>query len=271
MQTDIIIGVTIGIIGIIIGIFGSYYFYRKSLREKAPCWVIRSNNLIKGFSSRFQNLQVLFKGKQVENLTISKVMFWNDGAETIKNDDIETVNRIRISTTKEVSLLDAKILATNNHSSQFEVNLDEENNCVYLEFDYLDKKQGAVVQVIHTGSSSQDLEVIGDIKGVKVITQKGLTPKWVKLTKRFKISSKLGRNATIFTGMVLGVVYVVYGTLNSLFPSVVSFFSTKTGRFDEWFFSVIMISLGILLLVMSFGLLRQTNIAPKGLEIIEKD
>mgnify|MGYP001766436755 CR=1 FL=1 len=83
MQTDII-GVTIGIIGIVIGIFGSYYFYRKSLREKAPCWVIRSNNLVNGFSSKVQNLQVLFKGNQVENLTISKVVFWNNGKETIK-------------------------------------------------------------------------------------------------------------------------------------------------------------------------------------------
>ena len=183
----------------------------------------------------------------------------------LKKDDIETVNRIRISTTKEVSLLDAKILASNNHSSQFEVNLDEENNCVYLEFDYLDEKQGAVVQVIHTGSSSQDLEVIGDIKGVKFITHKGLTSKWVKLVKRF-FPTTIGKK-TVYSIKVLALFYFVLGALIIVY-GVIYFSSIPL---EILISSAFFIFASILLYIIPYRFLRGNSVVPKGLEIFYED
>ncbi|MCD4751453.1 MAG: hypothetical protein K8R40_00085 [Anaerolineaceae bacterium] len=59
MQTDIV-GLLVGVVGILIGTFVSYYFYRKSLRLKAPYWTVRSYNLIQGYSTKSDFLKVLF-------------------------------------------------------------------------------------------------------------------------------------------------------------------------------------------------------------------
>lgn len=273
MQTDIV-GVTIGIVGIVIGIIVSYYFYRKSLREKAPYWAISSNNLIQGFSSKVQDLQVIFQEKKVENLTISKILFWNNGAETIDKDDIGTINHIRIIPKKNILLLDGKILASNNESSQFNVRLNEDENCAYLDFAYLDEKQGAVIQIIHTGTSSQDLEVVGKIKGVKTIYQRTLTPKWVKFIGRLKPNSKESKELLGFFGMGLGIAYIVVSAiriipspLRDLLPST----EPTNPQSTELFNSLLTLLSGILLFLMAYVLMRQVNIAPKGLEVFDKD
>jgi hypothetical protein len=44
--------------------------------------------LIKDFSKKLVNLEVLYSGSKVENLTVSKVALWNDGNETIRQEDI---------------------------------------------------------------------------------------------------------------------------------------------------------------------------------------
>jgi len=169
-------GEIIGVLGILVGAAVSYYFYYKSKREKSPCWAIKSNNLISGFESELPDLQILYKAKNLKNLTISKILFWNDGAETINEKDLETINPLRIISRENIKLLDVKILESNNNSSQITTTFDENNNCINLLFDYLDKNQGCVIQVIHTGLSSNDLCIVGDIKGVLSFNKKGAYP-----------------------------------------------------------------------------------------------
>lgn len=169
MQTDII-GVTIGIIGIVIGVIVSYYFYKKSLRIKEPVYCIRSNNVISGAKSKYENLKVLYFKTAVENFTVSKILFFNQGSETITRNDIATSYSLRI-TTKDCELLDASVLQANKPSNNFSLSWDKSGEFVYIDFDYLDKNQGGVIQVAHTGLDSNNLEVQGDIVGVHKLIQ----------------------------------------------------------------------------------------------------
>jgi hypothetical protein len=177
MQTDII-GVTIGIIGIVIGIAVSYYFYKKSIRIKEPVYSIKSNNLISGNVSTFENLNISYKDYRVQNVTVSKILFYNRGAETITLEDTQTDNRVRIIAKEDVKILDASILQTNFSSNHFWIPstpLDytpaSEGKEALISFKYLDKNHGAVYQVIHTGTSSENIGVAGDIMGVQAITE----------------------------------------------------------------------------------------------------
>jgi hypothetical protein len=168
MQTDII-GVTIGILGIVIGIVVSYYFYKKSVRIKEPVYSIKSNNVISGSQSKYERLRVLYEDTEIENFTVSKILFFNQGSETITRQDIETSSPLRISC-KNCDFLDISTLQVNKPSNNFDI-LQEATERVLISFEYLDKNQGGVIQVIHTGLSSEDLEVYGDIKGVEKLSQ----------------------------------------------------------------------------------------------------
>ncbi len=172
MKTDYI-GYGLAIVGIIV----SYYFYIKSKRNKEPVYSIKSVNVISDYSSKYQALKVIYRGSKVENFTVTKILLYNRGAETITKQDIETINHLRIIGKDTTALLDAKILQANNASNNFDVFLDkepyiEQKAKIYLiDFDYINKDQGAVIEVIHTGLTSADIVIVGDIIGVQNLTE----------------------------------------------------------------------------------------------------
>src|SRR6266545_2886551 len=123
MSIDTILGIVGTVLGVI-GLITGYYFYRKSLRNKEPYVSFKENNLIQGYISKFEGLEVLYRGHKVETLTVSKIIFWNGGAETIHRSDITTTDPIRVvGTNDDVKILDVKIVASNNGASQFSCTL----------------------------------------------------------------------------------------------------------------------------------------------------
>jgi hypothetical protein len=165
------IDTVLGIVGTILGILGlitGYVFYRKSLRVKEPCWAIRSNNLIQDNISQMSGLEIEYKGHEVQTLTVSKVLFWNKGFETINRDDIVAANPLRIKCSDDVQLLDTKILSENTPSNRFSIEIDDTKSFGNMTFDYMDKDDGVIIQIIHTGTSSSDIAIVGNIKGATV-------------------------------------------------------------------------------------------------------
>ena len=82
MTIDTILGIAGAVIGVL-GIVTGYVFYLKSKREKEPCYSEDDVNLIKGYSSIFKDLSIKYQRKPIENLTVSKLVFWNNGNEII--------------------------------------------------------------------------------------------------------------------------------------------------------------------------------------------
>ncbi len=141
------------------------FFYIKSRRNKRPVYIKRSANIIQDFSSKLSDLIIKYKNETVINLTITKITFWNDGRETINNTDIAEADPIRILASSDTKILSAKVIYCSNPANRFCISDIEDGNSFKLSFDYIDKNEGGIVQIIHTGKSSQDINVKGIIKG----------------------------------------------------------------------------------------------------------
>lgn len=155
--------------GLLLGIFGSvssYVFYRRSIRDKEPYWAIQTVNLFKDYSSTVDGLEVKYSGEKIRDLSVSKVAFWNSGRLTVDKMDLTEQDPLRIQAGGESRVLSAQLISKNNVASQPVLSQSLDRKKVFLEFDYLDQGQGFVVQVIHEGTSSQDIELKGSIKGV---------------------------------------------------------------------------------------------------------
>jgi hypothetical protein len=150
-------------------------FFHKSRRIKEPCWAVRSINLIKGYSARLRDLDVLFRGERVENLSISRIAFWNHGSDTINAADIPTKSPLQI-TVKDIRLLDIRILQTNHDSCNFSVELDKNGTSARIGFDYCDRGQGVVLQVVHTGTGATDIVLEGKVKGAPLERREIVSP-----------------------------------------------------------------------------------------------
>jgi hypothetical protein len=62
-------------------------------------------------------------------------------------------------------ILDVKVVQVSHEPSLFTIHLADDGTSAALRFDFLDHDHGAVMQVIHTGSSGSALTVTGTIKG----------------------------------------------------------------------------------------------------------
>ena len=255
------LGFILGVISIVL----AFVFYKKSIRAKEPCWSIRNINLVRGFGSTIQDLEIFYKKQEVENLSVSKIIFWNNGSETLNFSDISQTNILKIIPAKEsVKLLDTKILSANSETSQFASEIN--NNEALLRFDYLDQGQGALIQVFHTGTSSQDLILKGAIKGVSklkriAIRQPLLPLPLPRIIEEKVLKSLKPRNRyrfAIFIWLIIGVFAITIGIYSLFFsPTPVE----PKDKFPIILFSSIYAVLGFLVAYM-----HGKSLTPEGLD-----
>jgi len=224
------IGILIGILGLI----AAFVFYRKSLILKKPMWGIRTKSIVTNFISEIAFLNIKYRNKQVKNLSFSRLIFWNDGKNPIDNNDISDHNPLGIYVVQEeILILDAKIIEENSSASRIKINLHENKKCINIDFEYLNSNKGFVIELVHTGISSNDLVIKGDIKGVdrmiKVPYRRVERFWFANILFRFIRNNKTRRRinaiySLIFAGMTFWLLsYVMYNPEKGNWNSVVIF------------------------------------------------
>lgn len=148
----------IGVIGVIITI--------KGLRYMKPRYSIRSNNLIQNFAAKLTKLNILYDDEKISNVTVSKLIFWNDGNKTILDTDIASSDPFVVEGIEGVKILEVEKIFEKNKTNKFEVEVLEDGKKLAINFEYVDKNEGIIIQIVHTGKTSQDIKVGGTIKGV---------------------------------------------------------------------------------------------------------
>lgn len=206
-----IVSLLIAILGIILSI----YFYQRSLKLKKPIFLVRTINLVKQNVNKIESVEILYKGDKIQNLSISKIALWNDGKDTINFNDIAQNNPIKISIDESYQILDAEIIFQKNPSNDFRIELQPNQKSAILTFDYFDFAEGTIINVYHTGESSQNISLTGTVKSVRNIARKTSHITFVpslfqdffesKLSKR-----KLSRKKTIgWLTIALGILMVL--------------------------------------------------------------
>ncbi|WP_407281591.1 hypothetical protein V7O61_12505 [Methanolobus sp. WCC1] len=155
----------LSIILAVLSILVTVFIYIKSKREKKPLYSSKSNNIFQGLSGKFKPLKIHFNEDSIGDLTVTKICFWNGGKETINSHDIPTSSPLKLTSTGDYKILDANILEISNKSNNFRCSLSSDLSEVPLFFDYIDKNDGVVIQLMHTGKSGDDIIFEGIVKG----------------------------------------------------------------------------------------------------------
>jgi len=252
MTIETIIGIAGGAI---IGLIITHIYYRIEKRRRELCWCIDSTGLIKGYSSLFEKLKIQHGGQRIENLMVSKIVFWNNGNETIDGDDIAIPLVIIPNDTTNTQILDVKVIKFSTVGNRFDAHKMADDPEVNLRFDYLDAQQGAVIQVIHTGVSTLPLWVEGEVKGVNNIEHKSKRPDLVSQMPRLFVYFY----AVMMSSLVGAFVY------NSVFRG--------TPARSNWYVWILGVLWILVLVAVYFDIrqMRATAKIPKALSVFEKD
>lgn len=269
-QPDIeFIGFIVGILSLILSI----YLYCVAIKKKEPCWSARSTNLISGSSRKLENLDIKYRKERVENLTISKFIFWNKGKETIDGPDLLISNHLKIIGKNNTKFLEASIISESSGSNECQLIISSKSDSIEIHFSYLDMNQGFVAQIIHTGLSSDDILVEGDIKGVTSVKKWNDFPKWIKtLSKNMNKKTLNTILDSIFPLSLLLLTCEATLTLlekKGIITIPISEYLSKEIPI-EIAFPLVMI-LFIIMLILYYMILRNRKIGPKSLEAFNEE
>jgi hypothetical protein len=111
------------------------------------------------------DLQILFRGRNVPRVTKSVIVLWNSGSATIRGTDIVPSDPIILRYPEGTEVLSARIVGVTRDVNAVSVTTMPNGNEVRCEFDYLDPKDGAVFEVVHTGERGNP-KVGGTVRGM---------------------------------------------------------------------------------------------------------
>jgi len=154
------------------GILLAIIFYFRSQKNKTPCYEEASNTIIEGLHKSLDGLEIHYKGNIQERITVTKVAFWNDGKETIDKSDTVEKDPLRIELPNSIEVLDIQVIDVSSNSNSVSIKnaiVTKDKTTYTLDFEYLDNNDYFVIQIIHNGSSQEELGIEGKIKGVKRI------------------------------------------------------------------------------------------------------
>jgi len=183
-----IIVLTISTVGsLVLGAWGLFVTIR-GVRVRQPCFATRSNNLVRGLASQIPDVVISFRGfgGVVENLTSTKVLFFNWGREAIRRGDIVKDHPITIRVKNEALVLGVALLYS-KEANHFTVTRSADRSHATITFEFLDHLDGAVIEIIHTGVCNDDVTVEGLVinAGTPMKLGVGTDPLLVSLTSVF--------------------------------------------------------------------------------------
>jgi hypothetical protein len=143
-----------------------------------------------------------------------------------------------ITAKEEIKILNSSIIYTSTPANNFSISKENQKS-IQINFDFLDKDQGGIIQVIHNGKSNKDLKVSGTIKGAGKLIHRDLKVKmekndWIAnsflyLVCLFFIFSGL-YGLSIGGGIASNAAFVIFGVLLAMF-----FYSLNKTRLPRGF------------------------------------
>lgn len=147
----------------IFGVLTSIVLFFKSKKEKIPCKSIQSFPLIQDSLSKIDAVEILFKGQRIENLTLTKIAFWNYGSDTIHKTDVASADKLRLEMDSGGKFLNAEIFYKSREANNASIKLDRKKNLIEIDFDYFHTSEGIIIYAYHSGSA-KDVHLKGTIK-----------------------------------------------------------------------------------------------------------
>jgi len=253
----------------ILSIILSIYLYFKSKRQRLPTYVVRSVNLIEDSVSKLNEIEILYAKSKVRNLSVARIAFWNAGSETINGSDVTKASPLKVVGREGVDFLGLEIVYEKNKANNFNlspVNDPEEpgkhlQNEMEITFDYIDKNEGIILQVFHTGKTNENIEIQGVIKGSKTIYKVG-TPFFNRVQP---ISNYLRKIKREHKKLILGTVLL----LTPLFILPIEVVTILRLNGYAFLLLIPMLLISILYWCLAFSMLRKR--VPKGFSLFEAE
>lgn len=125
--------------------FASVYFYLKSRRQKRPTFIVDTDVLQ---TKTHPRVNITFDGESIENLSRTRVVFYNAGQDAIRATDIPNNTFPSIGFDPSVRLFSVQVLAVSTSAIAFTATSRAEP-VVEIRFAFLNPGDGGVIEILY--------------------------------------------------------------------------------------------------------------------------
>ena len=256
----------------ILGIILSIYFYLKSKKKRKISFKKSTYMLVRNINEELKDLEIKYKNIVIENLSITKFAIWNDGNTKLENLDFASIMPFAIEAKKKSKVLNASILIKSEEANNFTIEMDTEKNKILIYFEYMDPKEGLVIQILHTGNAD-DLKLVGKIKSGKKI-KNGEKDNGILARSIRKTFSILSHKIILKLYLLVLIIFISIYTLLVLLSSWgiskdINIFTESANNVNKWEVLILFLFLD-LFLILAFIIINAEEKVPRKLKLYDR-
>jgi hypothetical protein len=250
------------IISTLIGVAASAFFFWLGMRVRSKSQMAyQLHDFIVIGQPNVTNLgeiKILFNNLTVPRIVVTQLAVWNTGNTVVRGQEIVESDPITIHFEDGATILDAQRVTATQEVNDFRIRVCEHDRSrAFLEFNYLNSRDGAKFQIIHTGGKGK-AKVTGSIRGIaKGVEDWGGLQEWSEQKSRV---SGLGHTAMFAGGLV--VLTVAKNAIARHYPAI--------NKYTDWLFGaavalvLLLVFCGILFAI-AYSLRTRSRATPKSL------
>jgi hypothetical protein len=201
---DPLVGFLLAVVGIILSVL-FYLLGRRSNSKPRMAYQLNDFMVIgQPDVTSLGEIKILFNNAPVPRVVVTQVAVWNAGNVVVRGSDIVSANPLAVSFGDGALVLHTQRVKATQEVNDFRITPVEDRSQALLEFDYLNARDGATFQIIHTGTKDKS-KVIGSIRGIpKGVENWGDLHEWNEQKSRLanSVSGLLPLGAIIVVALV---------------------------------------------------------------------
>ncbi|WP_413711765.1 hypothetical protein [Rhizobium sp. Rhizsp82] len=145
----------------LLGLAVTYWVYIRPAKPRI-CYNVSSSVVTSETDPAYStHIKVLYKDAEIPRATLSQVSIWNEGVQPIRRSDIAPKSPLCLTVPGGQHILQFAVTHMASHAMDASLHWEDEGS-IRLDFEYIDAKQGIILDVLHTGTL-RDLSVEGDL------------------------------------------------------------------------------------------------------------
>lgn len=122
-------------------------------RKKSLSFTWSTSVLVKNARPKIDGLEILFEGRPVDSIYVTKIHIWNSGNTLIRESDFYPNKELEVGfQDKDAKVLSAKVERESADTCKTRTSINDVTKAIKISFDYLEKKQGAIISIYHANS-----------------------------------------------------------------------------------------------------------------------
>jgi hypothetical protein len=136
---------------LLVSLIAGWVLYQRGQHIREPRYAVEGRAVIREVGTSLDQLEVWYADTRVPQLSSARYAIGNAGRGTIRAEDVASVDQVVVVLPDGAQALKAQVVWATDETNRFSVQVSDDLARVHVKFEYMDRSQGAIVEILHSG------------------------------------------------------------------------------------------------------------------------